>query len=256
MAIRVTCPSCHQRFEVSEKFAGREGPCPKCKGLIKIPNKDEEVVVHAPEFSGPKDSTGRLVLKPISREDTSLSGVQITLLVGAILVFLLVALLLRFVYPKGLGLPQVVPGAGLAILGPLLAYSGYAFIRDQERGYLTGKNLWMRTAICGLIYAISWLLLFVGWYAFNNSWELGSVLMGMGLMIALGTTTAVVCLELDWIQGLLHYGLFLGCCLLLRWLAGWGFMPGSQATESAPAAPASTSLLWNSAQHLLETWLL
>lgn len=256
MAIRVTCPSCHQRFEVSEKFAGREGPCPKCKGLIKIPSKNEEVVVHAPEMSGPKDSKGRLVLKPISREDTSLSGVQITLLVGAILVFLLVALLLRFIYPKGVGLPPVVPGLGLALLGPLLAYSGYAFIRDQERGYLTGKELWIRTAICGFIYALSWFLLFVGWYAFNNSWELGAVLVGMGLMIAVGMTTGVVSLELDWTQGLLHYGLFLGCCLLLRWLAGMGFMPGSQVTEPASTGPVSTSLLWDSAQQLLAIWLL
>jgi hypothetical protein len=207
-------------------------------------------------MSGPKDSKGRLVLKPISREDTSLSGVQITLLVGAVLVFLLVALLLRFIYPKGVGMPQVVPGVGLALLGPLLAYSGYAFIRDQERGYRAGKELWLRTAICGLIYALTWFLLFVGWYAFNNSWELGAVLLGMGLMIAVGMTTGVVALELDWTQGLLHYGLFLGCCLLLRWLAGLGFMPGSQITEPAATGPGSTSLLWNSAQHLLETWLL
>src|SRR6476661_3159539 len=30
MAIAVVCPSCHARFQVQDKFAGKEGPCPKC----------------------------------------------------------------------------------------------------------------------------------------------------------------------------------------------------------------------------------
>ena len=29
----------HTRFKVSDKFAGQEGPCPKCKAKIKIPAK-------------------------------------------------------------------------------------------------------------------------------------------------------------------------------------------------------------------------
>ena len=35
MAIDVTCPSCHTRFQVSDKFAGKSGPCPKCKNTIR-----------------------------------------------------------------------------------------------------------------------------------------------------------------------------------------------------------------------------
>lgn len=251
MAIRVTCPNCHQRFEVSEKFAGREGPCPKCKGLIKIPSKSEEVLVHAPELSGPKDTRGQLVLKPIAREDTSLSGVQITLLVGVILVFVVVALLLRFLYPRPESLPQAVPILGLVFLGPLLAYAGYAFIRDQERGHFAGKQLWIRSAISGLVYALSWLLLYVGWYAFNNSWELGAVLLGMGLMVAVGATTAVVAFELDWPQGVLHFGLFLGCCLALRWLAGMGFMPGETTLVPSGGGPPKTAF-WEQAGEWLQ----
>ena len=32
MPIRVTCTGCHARFDVSEKFAGKEGPVPKMQG--------------------------------------------------------------------------------------------------------------------------------------------------------------------------------------------------------------------------------
>ena len=30
MAITVTCPGCHKKFVVSEKFAGKSGPCKYC----------------------------------------------------------------------------------------------------------------------------------------------------------------------------------------------------------------------------------
>ena len=49
MAINVICPGCHTRFKVSDKYAGVEGPCPKCKVKIKIPEKSDEVVIHTPD---------------------------------------------------------------------------------------------------------------------------------------------------------------------------------------------------------------
>ena len=60
MPISVVCPSCKARFNVSEKFAGQKGPCPKCKQPIVIPAVQEEVKVHVPEQfqSGGKDSKG------------------------------------------------------------------------------------------------------------------------------------------------------------------------------------------------------
>jgi hypothetical protein len=40
MAIAVTCPSCKAKFTVSDKFAGKQGPCPKCKAPITIPKAE------------------------------------------------------------------------------------------------------------------------------------------------------------------------------------------------------------------------
>ena len=73
MPIQVTCPGCHARFKVSDKFAGQTGPCPKCKKPITIPKKEDEVVIHAPEAYGPKGVDGTATLKPIERKESSAS---------------------------------------------------------------------------------------------------------------------------------------------------------------------------------------
>ena len=100
MPIRVTCSKCHTRFNVSDKFAGKEGPCPKCKATIKIPEKTEEVVIAVPD-DAPKDSAGRSILKPIGRKETRLSGVQITLIAVSVIGFFVAALMLRMMYTEG-----------------------------------------------------------------------------------------------------------------------------------------------------------
>lgn len=227
MAIRVTCPGCHQRFDVSDKFSGREGPCPKCKVVIRIPDKSEQVVIHSPESAGPKDLKGRLVLRPIARSETRLSGVQITLLICGIVLFLSGSLVLRVVFPDASKIPGPIPVLAVALLGPVLAFTGYTFLRDQELGSFTGRELWVRVAICGAVYAASWLLMYVGWYAFNNRWEFGSWISGALGMLLVGGLTGMLAFELSPLSGLMHYGLFFGCSLILRWLAGMGIMPGS-----------------------------
>jgi hypothetical protein len=104
MAIDVTCASCKTRFQVSDKFAGKQGPCPKCKKIITVPSKKDEVVIHVPE-SGPKDSKGQLVLKPLTRKETRLTPVNIGVIVGSIVLLLLFSLVLRIAYQKELRLP-------------------------------------------------------------------------------------------------------------------------------------------------------
>ncbi len=104
MAIDVTCAACKTRFQVSDKFAGKQGPCPKCKAIITVPSKKDEVVIHVPE-SGPKDSKGVLVLKPLARKETKLTPVNIGIIVGSVILLLLVSLALRITYRKDLQMP-------------------------------------------------------------------------------------------------------------------------------------------------------
>ena len=58
MAIDVTCPVPHP-LSSQRKIRGQVGAVPRsAKATIKVPEKKDEVVIHAPEVSGPKDSHG------------------------------------------------------------------------------------------------------------------------------------------------------------------------------------------------------
>ena len=45
MTIKVTCSKCAKTYEVSDKFGGMTGPCPKCNAQIRVPNLSENFVV-------------------------------------------------------------------------------------------------------------------------------------------------------------------------------------------------------------------
>jgi len=48
MSISVVCITCNSRFTVSDKFAGKTGPCPKCKSPVKVPNPTADALVKVP----------------------------------------------------------------------------------------------------------------------------------------------------------------------------------------------------------------
>jgi hypothetical protein len=153
MPINVVCPGCHKRFAVSDKFAGKQGPCPQCKTIIKVPAKTEEVVVHAPEGFGPKGTTGKLVLKPIARQETKVSPLLTAVILACILGVLGLAWMLRS--PTG-DVSRLLLILGAIGLAPPLAWAGYTFLRDDEFEAFRGKELLLRVAACSAAYAILW----------------------------------------------------------------------------------------------------
>src|SRR3954451_18578949 len=127
MPIQVTCPGCLKRFSVADKFAGQKGPCPKCKQIIIIPKKEDEIVIHAPDHSeaGAVGVGGRNVLKTYKRKDTKFKPLVFTSVIGSVLLALLVALVLRST-DKG-NVDQLFLAAGAIVLGPPIAWAGYTF---------------------------------------------------------------------------------------------------------------------------------
>src|SRR5687768_11090930 len=116
MAIDVTCPGCKTRFQVSDKFAGKQGPCPKCKGIIKVPAKSEQVVIHAPEETGTKTATGQPIFKPIAWKETRLTTLQIVIIAASVFVVLLATIVLAIAF-RG-NPPPVVLVIGSIVLAP------------------------------------------------------------------------------------------------------------------------------------------
>ncbi len=239
MPIRVTCPGCHSRFNVSDKFAGKKGPCPKCKAVILIPTENEQVVIHEPESFGPRNETGQAVLKPISRTETRLTAIHIALIVAGTLLFLAGALMIRFMIDDKTAPPPVLLVVGALGLGWLMAFTGYTFLRDPDLGGFRGKELWARVGICGLIYAASWLWMPLMNYAFDG-YGLGAWIAACIGMLVMGGFTGMYSFDFDFANGILHYGLFFGVSLLGRWLAGLGAFPGMLEQASTISTTAMT----------------
>lgn len=231
MPIRVTCPGCHTRFTVADKFAGQQGPCPKCKASITIPKPEDEVVIHAPEHSeeGAVGTSGRHVLKTYRRTETKFQPLVFSGVIGLVLVTLLVALVLRGIE----GQPDLwVSALGAILLGPPLAWAGYLFLRDPELEGYEGVELVIRATVCGLVYALLWgLYLFVGgqlWGAdaFAKGLEIWQMVALVIPLLALGTGAAYVAFDLEPGSGFFHCAMYLAVTVVLRLVAGMSVLPG------------------------------
>ena len=251
MPINVTCPSCFKRFTVSDKFAGKSGPCPSCQKPIKIPEKAEQVVIHAPADSGPKDKAGKAILKPIRRKDVKIS---MPVIVGSLLASLTV-----FAVALGLGLSGEQPHTavlvtGALLLAPPLVFVGYWFLHDDELEPYSGKQLLVRCGICALAFAAIWALYsyvprYLSDYEAMGEYSGLHLAVSLPLMVILGTIVAVAALELEVPQAAMHYALYLGVTFVLAWLAGThlaqplsgGRTAGTNAVQpAAPLPPGDT----------------
>ncbi len=227
MAIHVVCPGCHKRFQVSDKFAGKRGPCPKCKAEIRIPDKGEEVKVHAPETFGPKDKKGRAVLKPIFREETKFSPVMAISVGGAVLVVFLAALILRVNLDASSPQMSVVLGIGAVLLAPALVFAGYTFLRDDELEPHRGKSLWIRVGVCAAVFALLWgAVAYLDFFLYDGEgFGLWMAVILAALMILAGAGAAYVSMDFDFARGIGLYGMYLVVTILLRLVIGVGAFP-------------------------------
>ncbi len=258
MPIQVTCPGCLKRFTVNDKFAGKSGPCPSCRKVIKIPDKSEEVVIHAPEQSGPKDSKGKSVLKPLRRSEVKIS--MPVMLAAGLSTFIVFGLALG-IRLTGEAPPTALLVIGSMLLAPPLVFVGYWFLRDDELEGFRGRELLVRCGICAAVFAGCWLLFaFVPIYLSGESTLAevndGYKLFVIPVMIVIGSCAAVLVLELEVIQGALQYLLYFAITMILALIMGTQLSssfsgsgrsssptevpstPSNSKTQDAPQAPA------------------
>lgn len=234
MPIHVICPGCHARFSVGDQHAGKSGACPKCKGPIQIPAVKDEVIIHAPEMeAGAKDAKGRNVLKPIRRKETKFNLNTALVAGGGVILTVAIAFLVGNQKQEfsAATLTYILAG-GAALLGPPLAYAGYSFLRDDELGSFVGKDLLIRCAACGLVYALLWgVYWYLGYQFFGDDYANGNLeFMYVGILagvaLALGTGTAFVSFDFEPITGFFHFTLFFVSTILLRGVMGLSLLPG------------------------------
>jgi hypothetical protein len=222
MPIQVLCPGCKKRFQVSEKFAGKQGPCPQCKTIIKIPEKTEEVVIHAPDEVRPGTKAtvgggGAPVFKPIRRTYWNLSAGMLVGVVAGIAVTFLVALFVGQAF-KGQAIPWPILALGALLVAPPLVLGGYQFLRDPELDGYRGQSLWIRVAICSLVFAALWgAYAILKWFWIGAAppelWQLTFIVPAM---VACGAIAPFAALDFEYGTAAFHYGLYLAVTVLLR----------------------------------------
>jgi uncharacterized protein YbaR (Trm112 family) len=223
MPIIVSCPNCRKSFKVSEKHAGKSGPCPNCKQTLRVPTAAEEVKIHAPEAfaSGGRSTTGKLITKPIARTDAKFQPVVTVLIAAAVLVAFVVAWVGG---RSGLFQNDLFKAVGLLLISPPLAWAGYEIFRDDELEPYRGRELWLRLAACGASYTFLWAVVWLltgSLIATSDPWNW---LMVLPPLVALGGLAAYCSLDLEFGDAMLHYGGYLGATVLLRWAAGLGWI--------------------------------
>ncbi len=219
MPIQVTCPKCFKRFQVSEKFAGKTGPCPNCKHQIKVPDKSEEVVIHAPQDDSPKDRSGQSILKPIRRQETEVTRTGLVATIVALIAVFGVALAFR-VTSEGQGAPLWAQIAGLVLLAPPLVWAGYQFIHDSEFEPYRGTELLVRVLVLSAIFSALWLIYaLVPAYVLelDRAAEMSYMAAGITfcIMVGLGAVASVATFEVEFPGGLTHAGLYFIAVVLL-----------------------------------------
>jgi hypothetical protein len=260
MPIQVICPSCKTGFRVSDQFAGKEGPCPKCKAKIRIPKAEPakagatapaapqaapgdtaatakkpvpppvEVKIHEPETMGPKTSTGRPVVKPLTRRETRFQWLPALMIGGGTLLAFAISWLLR--KPLQASLPA--RGAGLLVVSWPLVIGGYWFLRNDELEAYRGKALWLRAAICALVYMLLW-----GGYHYLPA-DMASAVYNWILIappfLLVGAGAAFATLDLEVESAFFHYCFYVLVTLALGFVAGLP-MPWQAPPRTRPAAP-------------------
>jgi len=219
MSILVVCPGCRKSFKVSDKFAGKSGPCPNCKHTLHVPEKQAEVTVHAPmDFaSGGKSATGKLVLKPIEYRQTKFEPVQVTIVVASVLVVLAATWLGG---RMGMFHSAVVLGVGLLLISPFLSVGGYAILRNDELEPYRGKELWIRASLCGLAYMGLWGVFSMLAARGAVTGDLWAWVLILPPFILAGGMAAFAALDLEFGNAVFHYLFYVFVTVLLHRLAG------------------------------------
>lgn len=229
MAILVVCPGCRKRFQVSDQFAGKTGPCPNCKTPITIPTKDQEVIIHAPEefAAGGRSKKGTLILKPVPRVDAKFSWRAALAIGGAAAAAVVAAVGLRYsgllAHPTAM-VSLALQVIALAVVTPPLVVAGYAVLRDDELEPYRGRELYVRAGAVAAVYLVLWGVFSRFGPLVIEPEQLWTWLLVLPPLIAIGALAGLAGLDLDFGSGALLYAFYVMVTVVLRAIAGLGWV--------------------------------
>lgn len=217
MAINVVCPNCRSRFAVSEKFAGKTGPCPKCKQPITIPTPAaKDVVVHEPEPVQPTAPGAVPVTIPFRRVEKPVGTLTWVVLAAGAVATMVAAWAVGRAWAEP---PRdwILAAGGFLVAIPCVRL-GYAAIRNHELEPYRGRSLVIRVLICAVVYGSLWLA--KGVLPADSTAEMWQWLYLAPMFAFPGALAAYAAFDLDWGPATAHFSLYVLVTAFLRWLAG------------------------------------
>lgn len=219
MPIPVICPGCNSRFSVSDQFAGRTGPCPKCKKPIKIPELvAKAVTIHEPEApTASSTATGRPPMAPIRRIERPIPPLAFAA-TGVTAVALAAA---AFFTGRALR-PEFPPAWILLSMALLVAIPcvmlGYVAVRNRELEAYRGRPFLLRSLSCAAVYAALWAV--KGLLPPEATAEMWQWLYLGPMFVTAGAIAAMAAFDLDWGTAVAHFTFYAMFTAFLRWLMG------------------------------------
>lgn len=227
MGIRVICPGCMRRFEVSERFAGKKGPCPKCGHEIEIPK--ENIVIHAPDeiiIEGKKVKNPDFV-RPIEREPYAFSRRQMIINIIGAIVILAFAYLFHFL---GSGPLKWMAGtAGIFVVAFALAKTGYILVRNpDDLEIFLGGELFRKSCLVALGYVVCWTVFEILLLYLNPGFFFFAFLLPIALLAAF---IPLVAFDTDYGDSFMLFVIFVLCVVVIR---GTMFFPDGWIWKPIP----------------------
>jgi predicted RNA-binding Zn-ribbon protein involved in translation (DUF1610 family) len=233
MPLHVICSGCLKRFQVGERFAGMQGPCPNCGTIIDIPK--ESVKLHDTEDTGSKQKKQKRRSSPvISRIDLEFEPVQVKRYTAVVFGIVLLVFILGCI-PMFAVLRSLIGTLGLCVVTFPLVLFGYEMLRDRERIFaLAIEDVYRRAVIVAAGYVLLWLGFEYCLIAAHADLFVG--MLYLAAFAVLGMLLAHPLLEMKLGDAFLHYCLFAFAVICLRFLF-WFWVSSESIRTAAPPPP-------------------
>ena len=221
MAIDVICPGCHKRFQVSDQFAGKKGPCPGCQTIIEIPKLEDVVVVHERETTKTGAPTK---LNSIRRQGTTVSKLELVISLTAVLLGLATAIVGRFTIAEDAVAPELlISGIAGSMLGIGTSLLGYIVLRNSELEIVNDRKTILKASGIGILYAVLWRLQIIitdSALTMDDGIILPGVIVLALALTAIASFIPMILLEFEFAQGLVHTSLFIASLVAYSLILG------------------------------------
>mgnify|MGYP001212443752 CR=1 FL=1 len=234
MAIDVICSGCLKRFQVSDQFAGRSGPCPGCKTIITIPTLEDQVIIEEPEHK-PGSPGAHTKIDGITRRAGFFQRFEIITLCTLFATAAVVALLTRTLQSESGGVLTFTTGTlfglGLVVVSLASNLLGYGVLKDSEIESFDRRTAIIRSAITAAIYCFIALAFVVATLLLDHHDDSRTLILAIvGVAcFAIASFAPMVLYEMELIQGALHVAVMIFMstlfCLLADNLHQWLLAP-------------------------------